>query len=386
MIMLSLVLIVAVLIGLQLKTNPGYVIISTNHLMIETRLWFALLSLVAILIVFYGILRFSQFLGAAPRRLQRWRRRDKSEVAIKNTYQGLINLAEGDCQRAQKLLLKKIKNTPVPLVNYLAAAIAAQRDGEQQRRDKYLAQAANAMPDAKLAIGLVQAQLQYEAAQYELSLVTLNTLTEIAPRQKQVLALLAKVYKKLHDWPNLVEALIQAEHYKALPAGQIEAMALPAYCNVFPNCNDVLQLKAMWQHMPKKIQQNQEIEFLYIQALNRLGEIEWADKLLRQSLKREWNSAMVGYYHQIELKNTKKQYAYAEAWLEKHADDAQLLFTLACLAEKIELWEKARDFYAESLRFVADPKVYASYARLLESLGEVKQSLVFYRKGLKTSF
>lgn len=375
----------AVLIGIQIKLNPGYVLISTQHIAIETRLWFAIVCLVIAFYLVYFLIRFFKVTRSAPGRFRQWRQHEKAQQASKYTYKGLIGLAQGDWGAAQKKLMKHVNHAPAPLLNYLAAAIAAGRDGNLQQRDHYLHQAADAGPKAEVAIGLVQAQLQYDAGQYEMALASLNEIAEFVPRQKHVLALYANVYKKLADWSNLAKALNVAEQYKALPEHQLRSMAVTAYQHVFCDINDVLELKAAWQAAPKSIREQTELGFLYIKALNRLGEVEAADKLTRQLLKQNWLSALAGYYPQIELTNRKKQLANAEGWLNNHGNDPQALYSAGCLAERNALWGKAKDYYLASLNIAENSKVYAAYAHLLEELGDVRESLVYYRKGLKAS-
>ncbi len=77
---------------------------------------------------------------------------------------------------------------------YLVAAKAAQELGALDRRDGYLHQALRVAPDAKVAILLTQAELQYEQGQYEYCLVTLHELQKLAPHNRQLLKLSASVY------------------------------------------------------------------------------------------------------------------------------------------------------------------------------------------------
>ena len=381
-----IILAVAVLIGIQIKLNPGYVLISTKHVAIETRLWFAIVCLVAAFYVMYFLIRFLKATYSVPSRWRHWRQHEKLLQATKQTNQGFMELAQGEWGVAQKHLMKQVKYASAPALNYLAAEIAAGRDDDVEQRDHYLQLAANAAPKAHLAIGLVQAQLQYDAGQYEMALASLHAINRHVPRHKHVLALYAKLYKKLAEWTQLANALSLAEQYNALPEKQLMSMAALAYQHVFCEINNVLDLKAAWQAAPKAIRQQTEIVFLYIKALNRLGEVEEADKLTRHILKEDWSSALAGYYQQIELSNSKKQLAHAESWLKSHSNDPQALFSAARLAERTKLWGKAKDYYRASLESAANPEVYAAFANLLEEQGDVRESLVYYRKGLKASY
>lgn len=379
---LLIILIIAILIGIQIKTNPGYVLISTNHLAIETRLWFALLFLLVLFCVLYFIIRLFKYTYSVPKRWQKWRNKEKTIKATKLTYQGLVSVAQGDWSIAQKKLLRDVKNAPAPLVNYLAAAIAAARDGEQQQRDQYLHQAYELVPNAKLAVGLVQAQLQYDASQYELALATLKQLIEITPKQKQVLRLLAKVYKKLGEWNELVDLLPQLKKQQLFPEKYLTNITITAYCHIFTADHNMENLLQIWKKAPADVCHETQIIVLYVGALIRLNAMDTADTLLRKTLKERWHNELVLLYGEVKLADVNKQLAYAEHWLKLHPKDADLLFVLGELAERNQLWGKAKDYYQASLNLIPQVKVYTAYAKLLEQLGEVEESLIYYRRGL----
>ena len=377
-----IILVIAILIGLQIKTNPGYVLISTTHVAIETRLWFALLFLVVLFLVLYFIVRFFKYTHAIPSRWQRWRVKEKTIKATRLTYQGLLAAAKGDWSVAQKKLMRDVKAAPAPLVNYLAAAIAAARDGDQQQRDQYLRQAYELVPNAKLAVGLVQAQLQYGASQYELALATLKQLVEMAPKQKQVLRLLAKVYKKLGEWISLVALLPELQKQQLFPEKFLSKTASLAYCHIFTTLYDAEQLMQVWKKAPHAIRGQADIVILYVRALIQLNQMEVAEELIRKNLKHSWSSELVLLYAEVDFDHVKKQLSYAEQWLKAHVKDPQLLFVLGQLAERNQLWGKAKDYYQASLDICSEVKVYAALAKLLEQLGELDESLVYYRRGL----
>jgi len=379
---LLIVLIIAILIGIQVKTNPGYVLISTHHISIETRLWFAILFLIVLFFIIYFLIRIFKYTRSIPTRWKHWRRKEKTLKATRLTYQGLMAMAKGNWQLAQKKLLQNVKNAPAPLVNYLAAAIAAARDGTQQQRDAYLRQAYETVPDAKFAVELVQAQLQCDAGQYEFALATLKQLIEAAPQQKQVLRLLAKVYKRLGEWDSLIELLPQLQKRKLFPEKFLAELIFTAYHHVFTKQHDVERLMQTWKKAPRNIREQVDISILYIKALLQFNEDVEAAAVIVSALKHSWSSEMVLLYAKLDLQDAKKQLLQAEHWLKTHAKDPQLLFVLGQLAERNQLWGKAKDYYQESLAIKPKVEVYAAYAKLLEQLGDVEESLVYYRRGL----
>ena len=123
-----LILVIAVLGAVLLvKDDPGFVLIKYGDFSLETSLAFGIVAIVVagvliqlVLRIFLSIWRLPQSLGksAAQRRIEKSR---------KFLNQGLIDLAEGRFAQAETALLKLIEHADNPLLNYLAAARAAQR-------------------------------------------------------------------------------------------------------------------------------------------------------------------------------------------------------------------------------------------------------------------
>jgi len=99
-----------------------------------------------------------------------------TEKARHSLEQGLIELSEGRFEKAEKILLQKVEHNENALLAYLAAARAAQHQGAHDRRDDYIRRAHQSAPDADIAIGLTQAEMQMDHNQFLQALATLNHL------------------------------------------------------------------------------------------------------------------------------------------------------------------------------------------------------------------
>ena len=121
----------------------------------------------------FKFLRGLWHLPGSIKNLSQNRRYDK---ARRQLNQGLIDLAEGRFEQAENHLMRLVDFSESPLVHYLAAARAAQLQGKHDARDNYLKAAHEANPDAGLAIGVTQAELQLAHLQTEQALATLTHL------------------------------------------------------------------------------------------------------------------------------------------------------------------------------------------------------------------
>ena len=146
---LGLGLVVALLIGAfaahLLIEERGYVLIDYRGYLVEM----SIPGLVLVLIALYAVVRALAALLRAPRNVgavlaERRQRRSAAELT-----KGLMLLAEGHWAKGERLLTRGARRSDVPLVHYLMAARAAQRQGARERRDDWLRIAREALPAAE---------------------------------------------------------------------------------------------------------------------------------------------------------------------------------------------------------------------------------------------
>ena len=87
-------------------------------------------------------------------------------------------------------------------------------------------------------------------------------------------------------------------------------------------------------------------------------------------------------YASVEGKNADKQLKRAEAWLDAHPDDPDLLLTTGRLCLRSELWGKARSYLETVIAMRPTPEAYQELGRLLSRLGEGDAAAEAYRTGL----
>ena len=218
---------ITLFIATLIKHYNGYVIVTAGHLLIQMRLLtFVVLALITFIVLYY-LLRFIAWTFSIGNRWEKWREKERRAHASREMNRGLLAMTEGNWDSAQKHFLKDVKYSPTPLINYLAAAVCAQRGDDIEKRDSFLSQAFEVMPEAKLGIAMIQAQLQLEAAQYEQAIATLQHAHEMSPKQKYILKMLAEAYVTMKDWKQLKNLLPRLEKYNALSAkrlAEIKAM------------------------------------------------------------------------------------------------------------------------------------------------------------------
>jgi len=378
-----IVVVVAVLLSLLAIEDTGYVLISRTPWVVELSLTFFALIIAAGFVVFYMTLRFISNSWGISGRLREWRLHRRHMLARKSLNQGLLELAQRNWKKSEKLLIKNIEDSESPLINYLAAASAAQEQGADKRRDDLLSLAHESTPGSDVAVSLTQADLQLRHGQLEQALATLMHCRTIAPKHPHVLKLLIRIYSELQDWNRLHELLPLVRKNKLFNIEEQMNLESSVYVALLENATQLEEAQEYWSNMPKPVRSNALVLQQYVQKNLEYGENDQAIELLYKYLAKNWDRDLVKLYGQVQGSDKVKQLTWAEQWQQQHSDDHVLLDVLARLAVRNELWGKARAWFEASLGILPTAASYRALGDLLETLNEPKQAADCYRKGLQ---
>lgn len=381
-----LALIATVALALFARTDPGYVLIAHSNWSVEFSLVLFVILLLATLLLFDMVMRSTLNAWHLPDRLQAWNRQRKTNRARRTTQQGLISLAEGHWAKAEKELIRYANDSDTPLLNYLTAARAAQQQYADDRRDHYLSQAHHSMPDAELAVGLTQAEVQLSHGQLEQALATLMHLKAVSPKHEHVLYLLKRLYEKLEDWDELLALLPELRKRKVIAnneADQLESHIHEHRLLRTARSGDLEKLHKVWSEIPKAQHHTPALLGCYVRQLNRFDQQTAGEQLLRETLKHHWDDSLIRLYGKIQGNDPVKQLSSAEAWLEQHPKNPELLLTLGRLSLHNQLWGKARSYLEASLGAERRAETYCELGNLLSQLNEEQKAADYFRQGLE---
>jgi HemY protein len=381
-----LTLFVAAALALLALDNPGYVLIAREPWSIEmTLVVFVALLLLAVLGLYLLWLLLVR-IWKTPSDVAHWRQRRKARRAHAALVSGLIHLAEGSWAKAEKQLLSGLHDGETPLLNYLAAACAAQEQGKTEKRDEYLSLAHQHAPEQGLAIGMLQAQLQFQARQYERALASLAQLRVNSPKHPHTLFMLATVYRELRDWESLANLIPDLRRAKAASAPEIEAFEWQAHRELLmlpPPARAGGVLKQAWNAVPNPLRHKSEFVALYARQLIAQEAMDECEALISSALERGWSDELARLYGLTRTDNPTAQLETAETWLQMHADNPELLLTLGRLARRNKLDGKARVYLERAVALRAGLEASFELAQLLEQAGERDQALDCYRQALE---
>lgn len=376
-----LLLLISVAAALWFRDQGGFVIVRMGEWTLEMSvilfIGFVLVTVVALYLLI-GLLRR---LFGLPRGVRRWWGTRKSSRARRRLIEGLIHTAEGRNAEAEKVLLKDIERSDAPMLHYMVAAVAAQGQGAADRRDRYLALADRSGRRVKLAVGLLQAQLQMEAGQWEQALATVSYLYERHPQHPRVLKLMMRCCIALKEWDRLGQLIPDLRRRAVVSEPELRNLELTAarYALEKASREGDRELDRAWSALGKGLREEDELLLLYARGLALHGRVEEAERMLRVRLQKRWSESLLKTYAGLELESG-RLLAQLEKWLKERPEDAVLLHAAGRQCLRSQLWGRARSYFEAAVARDPLPETYQALGGILEQLGEVNAARDCFRK------
>jgi len=392
LLLIAAFLLLGSLLGYFILQGSGYVLISYQHWVMETSLWVFVLILVTVVLILYGFFQLLGSMFATPQALKQWSDKRNINQAVGKTVKGLIYLAEGDFKQSEKLLLSGAHGKG-KIINYLAAARAAQMAGNYEHSDDLMAQAASSTKGAELAVGLQQAQLQLEREQFEQCLATCLRLKKQFPKHQYVNKMLLKAHMALNDWESVLTLLPTLNKNKLLGGKHTTQLEIKAYGKLIEHVirsrdtrsKDPNQLMEIWRRIPKSTLKHDDFIPLahgFIEHLMHLGAHEQAEHELRSLLHHHVTPELIELFGWVKGKDIKKQWLFAKDLQKQRPNDAGLLLTLGRIAMLNEDFEQALQYFEASLSLQNRAETRSELSRLYLAKHENDKALEMLRQGL----
>jgi HemY protein len=366
--------------------NPGYVLITREPYVLETSLAVFLLIAAVVFAILYFCVRLVVRIVRVPHSLTRWRQTRRTRKAREAFFNGLTHLLAGEWLKAEKELVASLHAADSPFLGYLAAALAAQGQGDIDKRDNYLAQAHRLGSDNALATEMTQAQLQLLGEQNEQALATLTRVRADHPQQAQAVRLLIEAHRRLRDWQNLAQLLPEARRRHLLPDTELDALERETHGALLslPLPADALgTLRQAWSGVPESARRHSDLIAVYAHQLIGQNAMDDCTALLAAALERQWDERLVLLYGEARDTRPAAQLETAEEWLARHGESPALLLTLGRLARRNRLVERARGYLEKSIDLGATAEAHAELGSLFEEAGDSPRALAHCRQALE---
>ena len=389
---MSILLLVIIILAavLLVQNDPGFVLIKYADFSIETSLAFGIVAVIVAVVLLHIVWKIIRSLWRLPDSMKLQSQNRRFEKSRKLLNQGLIDLAEGRFEQAETNLIKLVDYSESPFLHYLIAARAAQLQGKHDERDNYLKAAHEARPEAEIAIGVTQAELQLAHQQTEQALATLSHLRMIAPRHDYIAMLLARAYYELEDWQPLVELLPEVRKKKLIKESRLKKMEAGAYEGMLSSIaisGDAAALEKAWYKIPRAQQTEPRLLLHYFDLINKAGiKIDSAENLLVKSLDSQWDDRLIDVYGRFNAGDANAQLKRSEKWLTDYSQNEILLLALGRICVRARLWGKAQGYLEASIGIRPTPACCLALAELFgKHLKENEKAVKYYQMGLELS-
>lgn len=375
------ILLIALWVGQKLAINPGYLLMAYGHWVIEMPLWLGIGFFILSVCILYFLFRMIHYSSYLPTHFRFWTQKRALKNAETLTNKGLIALAEGYWNHAENYLIKAAHHLTNPLINYLASAQAAQALGKYEKRDEYLRKAHAHNPEATIAIGLTQAQLQLSHKQYEQALATLKHLRELVPSHQVVLKLLKKVYIALKDWQELYFLIPAFKKNNLFPSKSLSALEIQIYQNVMQQKAELSfeNLMEFWNSLANNVKNNGQLLSMYSKQLIENQQFAIAESLLRNSLKKHYNEELLIIYGSFIVDDGKRQLNFVQSLLKDHKTSAAVFYILGKITKNMKLWGQALSYFEQALSIKTQTTYYLEMAEIYDNLQDYSKALNCFR-------
>lgn len=378
-------LLVAIIVGVTLNEDPGLVTIQLRGTTVQMSFAFAVAAIFIGFCAFYLITRLFSAVWRSPHRLRHWQAHRRQDKAHRTLHRGLLKLAQGQWQRAEKDLSHSAQHSDSPALSLLSAAQAAQARGDPAARNHYL-QLAQQSPGSPGLVDLTQAQMLIAEQKIEPAMQLLHNVQQHDPKNSLLLKLLKECYLALNEWKLLAELAPRLVKYGAASKDEAQHLEHEAYAHLLTHAalegDDTRALDQVWSNIPAPLQRMPSLLAVYVRFLIERGESSRPESLLRNAIEKRWHPSLVYLYGFTQSDVPTKQLDAAEKWLKKYPQDAILLLTLGRLCLRQHLRGKAGSYLESSAAVDPRAETYMLLGTLAEQTGDNSLAGEFFRTGL----
>lgn len=334
-------------------------------------------------------LKILYFIWRSPQIFGRNARERKSKRAAKLLQQGLRDMALGNYAMAEKRLSQGAKLATElgesPVLYYENAALAAEKQNAQERRDKYFLKARekSSRVSDSLLTKLSEAKSLLDTGELQAAANLLENLKQKDNQQNvKIIQLLDEVYvaqkRYLNAWENV--QLLK----RHLPQDQFHAKRRE-YAKGLLKDNSSANFESVretWQKLPPNIKNDKELVIIYAATLVDNAHSDEAEKLLVERIAEDKDLDLIQAYSQLRGVDYQVSLQNMLAWQPEFSDNALFLYCLALVAYRAKDYSLALDSIEKSLKLRQSPEAFALLAQILEAQEQPQAALTAYRRSV----
>jgi len=340
----------------------------------------------------FGLLYFAarllHQLVAIPVRLRAYRARRRQARAQDALVASLQAYFEGRYAHAEKDAARAHAGGAAPGLAALLAARAAHRLRDFAARDRWLDSAEAAGESVRVARTLTRAELALEERDFQSARSLLRGLPAAGSKEIATQRMLLRAERGAGNWEEVERMAARLAKDDAIPPALAEEARLQAAIELLKRDGvDRRALERRWRQLTEPEQLHPRVAEAAARRASALGATALAREIVENSLKREWNHALVLAYSELPTlepaersTEARTRITRAERWLHERPEDAALLAALGRLCAHAELWGKAQSYLEASLSLEESRAAHLELARLAEQVGREADAQRHYRR------
>lgn len=373
-----LIFALAVALTLIAQVNTGYAILVLPPWRIDVSFNTFVFLTVALFLIIYFVIRGAAATLALPHKVRAYHQARQKQEAQQTLFDALIAYFEGRYGRAERLAARALdveKGAQPRAIGALLAAASADAIRNFGKRDTYLKRSELATPDTHLARLMTEANLMIREHRYEDALELLSHAKLIAPKLTTALRLELAARQQLGQHALALPLIDQLEKSEAIqPAQALQLRRVAWIAQLKEDISDPQAFRRFWNKLPDEARYDAGLAQAAVRRL-----VEWqlwreARDVLVDALDNAWDGTLALEFARLAdgapAEEVMARIQQAEAWLEQHPSDPNLLLALGRLCRRQQLWGKARSYLEASLSVWASAIAHIELARLLTELEE----------------
>ncbi|MBS1140639.1 MAG: HemY, N-terminal [Proteobacteria bacterium] len=373
----------AVAVALGARLNDGYVLLVIPPWRAEVSLNLLILVLLALFLVFYGVMRVLSATFGLPKQVRDYQARQQRDKAGLVFQDAVRLLFEGRFGQAMKKATEAHAAGTAPGLSALIAARAAQRMREPAKQQYWLEHAKSDDPRTEAATLMLDAEMANEERRFDAALDALEKLQGKQGRHIAALRLELRARQGAGDWGGVLKLVRQLAKRDALPAEVVREIQTQAHlASIAQRSADSGKLISYLRSLPNE-ERGRRVVLVAVRALSASGADAEAQKLIEVALDNPgediWQPDLIAIYGRLTGGEQTARIAKAEGWLRRHPDDALLLMALGRMCQRQRLWGKAQSYLEASLSVAVTQETHLELARLFDQLGKTEEANKHYR-------
>ena len=377
----------AVAVAMAGRLNEGYVLIVLPPWRAEISLNFLIVALAVLFVAFYALLRTLALTLGMPKRVQAYRirrQREKSGLVFQDAVRLLF---EGRFGQALKRAGEAYDSGRAPALAALIAARAAQRLGDPERQQTWLARAKEQDVRNEAAALMLEAEMLNESRRFQEALLALDKLQGKLGRHIAAMRLELRARQGIGDWNGVLKLLRHLDKRNALPQEMVRALANKAHLANLARLEDDVQVVANYLRDLSSDERTPEVVLAGTRRLAMLGATLQAQRLIEGLLEQAdedflWQGELLTLYGSLQGGDEMSRIAQAERWLQQRPENAGLLLALGRMCVRQRLWGKAQSYLEASLAVEDSQAGHLELARLDDRLERVDEANRHYRAAI----